>query len=448
MKTTACGLGGGGTRCGSDNYQSSIWDDITSKHRKPLEILPDTPENFPNNYRIIFNKSQYVENGVLHHYVLLDMSVLQKESLSFLKMKGNFFKKIQDGNEVPEPNRINAILIDVDALPAGAKEEIKILTEPVEGKYFVSRLESYVDLEPLANHLGKLISARCVPPVLNSSFCSTGNYFDSRVIEDLPNIYTAEQWSVLSGPIEHWQYINRKGIYTNIPVSKLVLPENLFNSKPVSDSNLTFISAMSLTEIQRGKIRDLTEPDRIIHMVSLEYPELLQGISPYKQYTIAQDALQQINYRDDDIPRIKALVLPLINIQAQREGIDRSEYVSKHKSLLRYKIPVTTVSIGCYVHDGAGDIISYSIQKPFSEEVISALPCRRNAYYGGLFTLPDQWTPGISVKVRWNRPIEGIDNWIEKNVAIEKYDIPKTATVHFFANDEVRLISSNKNQWR
>ncbi|WP_442905450.1 DUF3304 domain-containing protein [Janthinobacterium sp. B9-8] len=34
------------------------------------------------------------------------------------------------------------------------------------------------------------------------------------------------------------------------------------------------------------------------------------------------------------------------------------------------------------------------------------------------YRLPEKWQPGMKVKVRWNRPIKGKDNWIEKYTTI------------------------------
>ncbi|WP_260326391.1 DUF3304 domain-containing protein [Glaciimonas immobilis] len=95
-----------------------------------------------------------------------------------------------------------------------------------------------------------------------------------------------------------------------------------------------------------------------------------------------------------------------------------------------------------------GYIHSYGVQEPLTmaKSIIYALNCQPHEMGNGLvaagFTLPDQWRPGMKVKVRWNRPIRGEDNWIEKITAIRWYDTPETLFVHFFANDEVRVLSA------
>jgi hypothetical protein len=58
-------------------------------------------------------------------------------------------------------------------------------------------------------------------------------------------------------------------------------------------------------------------------------------------------------------------------------------------------------------------------------------------------TIPDVWRPGIKVLVRWDMP-EGHTHIVkEKIVEVEKYDEPGSIYMHFFSNDEVRVVVSN-----
>ena len=58
-------------------------------------------------------------------------------------------------------------------------------------------------------------------------------------------------------------------------------------------------------------------------------------------------------------------------------------------------------------------------------------------------SIPRVWYPGMKVLVRWNMP-EGHTNVIkEKIVEVEKYDEPGDIYMHFFENDEVRVVVSN-----
>ncbi|KAF3996744.1 DUF3304 domain-containing protein [Glaciimonas immobilis] len=103
-------------------------------------------------------------------------------------------------------------------------------------------------------------------------------------------------------------------------------------------------------------------------------------------------------------------------------------------------IAMAPVSIGCLSHDGAPYIYSFSVEEFYSKRMVGGLSCGGTGAFG--YMLPMQWHSGMKVKVRWNRPIKGEDYWIEKTTSIRRYDMPGTLFVHFFANDEVRVVSS------
>ncbi|WP_194270599.1 DUF3304 domain-containing protein [Glaciimonas soli] len=114
-----------------------------------------------------------------------------------------------------------------------------------------------------------------------------------------------------------------------------------------------------------------------------------------------------------------------------------TEDLSKYTAMKVVNVPMAYVSLNCYGHDGVDYIGSYYVQEPFSNRMVSGLSC------GGLvaagYMLPKQWQPGMKVKVRW-KP-NGRD-WIEKTTTIRKYEEAGNITVHFFINDEVRVVSS------
>ena len=58
-------------------------------------------------------------------------------------------------------------------------------------------------------------------------------------------------------------------------------------------------------------------------------------------------------------------------------------------------------------------------------------------------SIPRIWHPGINVLVRWNMPEGTTDVIKEKMVQVEKYDRPGDIYMHFFDNDEVRVVVSN-----
>lgn len=57
-------------------------------------------------------------------------------------------------------------------------------------------------------------------------------------------------------------------------------------------------------------------------------------------------------------------------------------------------------------------------------------------------SIPRTWQPGIKMLVRWNMP-EGVQDVVkEKIVEVEKYDEPGGIYMHFFPNDEIRVVVS------
>jgi hypothetical protein len=58
-------------------------------------------------------------------------------------------------------------------------------------------------------------------------------------------------------------------------------------------------------------------------------------------------------------------------------------------------------------------------------------------------SIPRVWYPGMMVLVRWDMPEEHTHIVKEKMVEVEKYDRPGDIYMHFFPNDEVRVVVSN-----
>ena len=57
-------------------------------------------------------------------------------------------------------------------------------------------------------------------------------------------------------------------------------------------------------------------------------------------------------------------------------------------------------------------------------------------------SIPRAWYPGMMVLVRWDMP-DGLKHIIkEKMVEVEKYDETGSIYIHFFPNDEVRVVVS------
>ena len=62
-------------------------------------------------------------------------------------------------------------------------------------------------------------------------------------------------------------------------------------------------------------------------------------------------------------------------------------------------------------------------------------------------SIPRFWRPGMKGIVHWNMPIGRQDVIREKVVEVEKYDEPGDIYLHFFPNDEIRVIVSNIAGW-
>ena len=127
------------------------------------------------------------------------------------------------------------------------------------------------------------------------------------------------------------------------------------------------------------------------------------------------------------------------------EDVAGERYLAARQAIRDAKsVPVAYVSMGCTGHGNVGYIHSYAVQETvhgqFSRGMISGLSCGGTVIAG--YPVPRTWTPGMKVKVRWNRPIKGEDNWIEKTTTIPRYDAIGMLYVHFFPNDEVRVVVS------
>lgn len=108
-------------------------------------------------------------------------------------------------------------------------------------------------------------------------------------------------------------------------------------------------------------------------------------------------------------------------------------------------VPEQYVGISCVTH-GTGYIHSFYMEEPG----VNNQPGRRQKYGGtncggtiaAGYPLPEKWYAGMTVKVRWNRPIDGEDSWYEKTTNIMRYTEVGNVYVHFFPGDQVRVVSA------
>ena len=151
------------------------------------------------------------------------------------------------------------------------------------------------------------------------------------------------------------------------------------------------------------------------------------------------------------VKRATALLAVLVVMsgcaQSSRQGIplspERQRYLEEQEAIRQSQsVPVAYVSLGCTGHGNVGYIHSYAVQETvhgqFSRGMVNGLSCGGTVAAG--YPVPRTWTPGMKVKVRW-KP-NGREH-IEKTTTIPRYDEVGMLIVHFFPNDEVRVVVSN-----
>ncbi|NHQ88570.1 DUF3304 domain-containing protein [Iodobacter sp. HSC-16F04] len=146
------------------------------------------------------------------------------------------------------------------------------------------------------------------------------------------------------------------------------------------------------------------------------------------------------------IPRAVFVALMVLTISAcsSYERFPGQNKIAENKARaaeeLEKEIPMLGVGTMCVEHSNVDYIHTYYVQEPFSSNMEGGGNCGK--LVAGGYRLPRKWQQGMKVKVRWNRPIKGKDNWIEKYTTIMPYDTPGILYVHFFENDQVRVVSS------
>jgi hypothetical protein len=71
-----------------------------------------------------------------------------------------------------------------------------------------------------------------------------------------------------------------------------------------------------------------------------------------------------------------------------------------------------------------------------------------NAYSAGIaniccVTMPDKWRPGLKLLVSWDVP-DGRRHIVKKKlVEVERYEEPGSVYIHFFSDDQIRIVITN-----
>lgn len=100
------------------------------------------------------------------------------------------------------------------------------------------------------------------------------------------------------------------------------------------------------------------------------------------------------------------------------------------------------------IYEAQIGIVNHTDQLVYSASVKGNGGGHASAYSAGIaniccVTLPLKWYPGLKIEVSWDMPIGRQHVYKSKNVEVEKYDTPGSLYLHFFANDEVRIVVTN-----
>jgi hypothetical protein len=93
-------------------------------------------------------------------------------------------------------------------------------------------------------------------------------------------------------------------------------------------------------------------------------------------------------------------------------------------------------------------IVNHTGQLVYSASIDGNGGGHSSAYNAGVaniccVTLPFKWRPGLKMEVNWDVPIGRQHVYKNKIVEVEKYDAPGSLYLHFFAEDEVRIVVTN-----
>ena len=134
-----------------------------------------------------------------------------------------------------------------------------------------------------------------------------------------------------------------------------------------------------------------------------------------------------------------ALLLSLAVLSACNTTLPVAQTKEEEKTYVH--ISREYVSISCVTH-GTGYIHSFYIEEPVYSSPLGGREAG-GTNCGGLiaagYALPKTWYPGMKIKVRWKPNGRA---WVEKTTNIMRYEKADKVFVHFFLNDQVRVVSS------
>jgi|GEM_PF-1004563 len=155
------------------------------------------------------------------------------------------------------------------------------------GRLHVSQLQSEKDLTFLAHHLQRFTC------FYDEDFLLLGlRLADTRILAHLPNVFTPQQWSEMTAPIQQWTFSDRRGDGV-----ALALPEERASVIPEKKQ-------FALSAAQLEILIDATEPDILLDTLTYTPPMMENRL--YDYWHLAQQCVQiwqQSGSRDREVLR-------------------------------------------------------------------------------------------------------------------------------------------------
>jgi len=243
---------------------------------------------------------------MIRHYSLIDGAMVYDVLCASPLFTGptlNWYVTLLPG----EQRRLaGPILIDMDLLEtedAATQLAVEEVLNGFPGRLHVSQLQSERDLTALAHHLQRFTC------FYDEDFLLLGLRFaDTRILMHLPHVLTPQQWCEMTGPIQQWTLLDRRGDEV-----VLALPEE--RAGAISESKQFKLNAEQL-EI----LTDATEPDILLD--TLHYTPPMMENQLYDYWHLAQQCVQiwqQSGCRDRKVLRKFAIKIFNSNGQALQE---------------------------------------------------------------------------------------------------------------------------------
>lgn len=214
---------------------------------------------------------------MMRHYSLMDGALVYEvlcESPLFTDAALPWYATLLPG----EHRRIaGPILIDMDLLDAeddATKRAVQEVLDGFPGRLHVSQLQSEKDLTTLANHLQRYAWFHDEDGLLLGL-----RFADTRILANLPAVFTPEQWAEMTAPLQQWTFLDRRGegVILTLPEERAsVVPEN---------------NPFALSIDQVDLLIKAVEPDNLLD--TLNYTPHMMGDRLYHYWLLAKQCIDE-----------------------------------------------------------------------------------------------------------------------------------------------------------